>query len=59
LSVNATQCGGVASIAAGANANTYNVTPLAPGSCQVTLSDPSGDHSTLPVSVTSTSIGGQ
>jgi hypothetical protein len=59
FTVAAAQCNGIASVAAGANANTYNVTPLAPGSCGLTLSDPSGDHSTLSISVTSTSIGGQ
>lgn len=49
----------VASIAPGSTANTFVVSPVAAGTCSATVTDSNNNSTTLNVSVTTTTVGGQ
>jgi len=62
LSTNATCKSGnttIATVGPGANVNQFSITPVAAGSCTLTIYGGSGQTANLPVSVTTTTINGQ
>ncbi|MBV8367851.1 MAG: hypothetical protein JO036_02790 [Candidatus Eremiobacteraeota bacterium] len=58
FTASSSNCSGIVSFSAAPFASSIQVTPVAPGTCAIAISDTNGAHTALPVSVTTTTVTG-
>ena len=59
FTVDASNCSNIATVAPGPQANSFTVTPVNPGSCNLNVTDSNNANTRVAVSVTTTVVGGQ